>query len=140
MTKEPAARRPERQPEAGARLLARIGQHIPVARNAEELYTSQMSLGDRVADRLADFAGSWPFILLFLGLVLAWMGLKSLELAMQPWDPYPFVLLNLVLSLLAGLHRLVPRPRRRTLDEKSGTPGGMWLAPGSGSEGSYGRY
>ena len=63
--------------------------------------------GERVADEIASFGGSWPFIFTFLGILAAWIVLNALILAKllhhKPFDPYPFIALNLVLSALAGL-------------------------------------
>ena len=65
------------------------------------------TFGERVADAVATFGGSWPFIFVFLGLILAWMMLNAVFLARlldhKQFDPYPFIALNLVLSALAGL-------------------------------------
>jgi len=60
------------------------------------------SLGDRLADWIAGFAGSWRFIISFMLLMAAWMGL-NLYLGSQAFDPFPFILLNLALSTLAAL-------------------------------------
>ena len=59
------------------------------------------TLGERVADRVAAFGGSWPFIGIFLALMAVWMFINSQS--NRPYDPYPFILLNLVLSCLAAL-------------------------------------
>ncbi|WP_368496185.1 DUF1003 domain-containing protein [Herbiconiux sp. A18JL235] len=56
--------------------------------------------GERAADRLRNGMGSWPFVAGFVALMLIWFVLNSLDSA---WDPYPFILLNLFLSMLAGL-------------------------------------
>jgi uncharacterized membrane protein len=65
------------------------------------------TFGERVADAVAKFGGSWPFIFVFLGLIVAWMVLNAVFLARllhhKQFDPYPFIALNLVLSALAGL-------------------------------------
>jgi uncharacterized membrane protein len=60
------------------------------------------SFGDRLADRMASFAGSWRFIMLFALIMIAWMGANA-YLAAQAFDPFPFILLNLTLSTLAAL-------------------------------------
>ena len=52
---------------------------------------------------LADFGGSWTFITLFIGLLVIWMGVNSWLLITKPFDPYPYILLNLVLSCLAAI-------------------------------------
>ncbi|HMG18129.1 MAG TPA: DUF1003 domain-containing protein [Gemmatimonadales bacterium] len=62
-----------------------------------------MSFGERVADKVAQFGGSWPFIGLFGGILVVWMVINAWVLASRPFDPYPFILLNLVLSTLAAL-------------------------------------
>jgi uncharacterized membrane protein len=63
--------------------------------------------GERVADSVAHFGGSWPFIFVFLGLIFAWMVLNTVFLARvlghKQFDPYPYIALNLMLSALAGL-------------------------------------
>jgi uncharacterized membrane protein len=65
------------------------------------------TLGERVADRIASFGGSWPFIFIFLGLILIWMLVNTLLIGHllhgKAFDPYPYIALNLVLSALAGL-------------------------------------
>ncbi len=63
--------------------------------------------GERVADEIASFGGSWPFIFIFLGLIVFWIVLNTLliqhVLRSRPFDPYPYIALNLVLSGLAGI-------------------------------------
>jgi len=65
------------------------------------------TFGERVADRIAGFGGSWPFIFLFLGLIFGWMVLNTLILERvlhaRQWDGYPYIALNLMLSALAGM-------------------------------------
>jgi uncharacterized membrane protein len=75
----------------------------PVLQEAHQNRT----LGERVADRIASFGGSWPFIFIFLGLILSWMVINTLIIGHlahgRAFDPYPYIALNLVLSALAGL-------------------------------------
>lgn len=66
--------------------------------NEKERYT----LGQRAADSIAKFAGSWAFIFSFSGILILWMVVNTL-LAMKAFDPYPFILLNLVLSCVAAI-------------------------------------
>jgi len=73
------------------------------SRNINKEFESSMTLGERWADQLADFGGSWTFISLFMGLLVIWMGVNSWLLLTKPFDPYPFILLNLVLSCLAAI-------------------------------------
>ena len=59
--------------------------------------------GDRLADKVALFGGSWTFIISFMVLGVAWITFNSVALVFKPADPYPFILLNLILSCLAAL-------------------------------------
>ncbi len=67
----------------------------------------ERTFGERTADRIASFGGSWPFIFIFLGLIFGWMALNTLfierVLGGKPFDAFPYIALNLVLSALAGL-------------------------------------
>ncbi|MDR3592853.1 MAG: DUF1003 domain-containing protein [Negativicutes bacterium] len=81
-----------------------------VIANVNEEFQKKSSLGQRVADRVAQVVGSWPFIIIQSAVIAAWMAVNSYLLykgATQPgffdaWDPYPFILLNLVLSFQAA--------------------------------------
>jgi uncharacterized membrane protein len=80
------------------------------SRNVNEVMEQRSTLGQRVADRVAAFGGSWTFIFLFGGILIAWMAANTLVLAYlghgengAQWDPYPYILLNLMLSSLAAL-------------------------------------
>jgi len=77
--------------------------HELTARNVNIEFDRQLSFGDRVSDKLADFAGSWTFISIFTGIFLVWIAMNTLILVYRPFDPYPFILLNLVLSALAAI-------------------------------------
>lgn len=66
-------------------------------------FDSQLTVGERFADRIAGFGGSWPFILIFLFCCGLWIALNALAMFGHPFDPYPFILLNLVLSTLAAI-------------------------------------
>jgi uncharacterized membrane protein len=79
-------------------LLARIK-----LRNVNEVADAEMTLGERVADTVARFGGSWTFIISFGVFLLAWMGLNSTYLMSAPPDPFPYIFLNLILSCLAAL-------------------------------------
>jgi len=74
-----------------------------LSRNINQEFESRMTLGDRLADRLADFGGSWVFISIFMGVLIIWMGINTWILLAKPFDPYPYILLNLVLSCLAAI-------------------------------------
>lgn len=59
--------------------------------------------GERIADSVANFGGSWTFIIAFFVFILIWIGINVYVLVSRPFDPYPFILLNLILSCLASL-------------------------------------
>lgn len=86
-------------------VIERLSRRLHVSRNAQQEFENGMSFGERIADRIAAFGGSWTFILSFIGLLIAWVILNSLILARvgTPFDSYPFVFLNLILSMLAAL-------------------------------------
>lgn len=67
------------------------------------IFRQKLTLGQRAADKLSRYAGSWVFILLFFVFLFAWMAINSWFLFKRPFDAYPFILLNLVLSCLAAV-------------------------------------
>ncbi len=62
-----------------------------------------LTVGQKISDKVASFGGSWAFILSFLGILVIWIIFNSVALTQQHFDPYPFILLNLVLSCIAAL-------------------------------------
>jgi uncharacterized membrane protein len=80
-----------------------LARHDTLSSNVEEEFQQQLTLGQRTADRVAGFGGSWPFIILFGVIIIVWMAVNSLILVRGAFDPYPYILLNLVLSCLAAL-------------------------------------
>jgi uncharacterized membrane protein len=74
-----------------------------LSENLNEEYEQSLSLGDRLADKVAEFGGSWKFIGWFAVFMAGWIGANTYVLLWKPFDPYPFILLNLVLSLLAAI-------------------------------------
>jgi uncharacterized membrane protein len=84
-----------------AQLLAELAHRAPVARDPNRAFEAQLTLGQRMADRIATFGGSWGFLGLFAALLLGWMIYNTERPA--SFDPYPFILLNLVLSCLAAV-------------------------------------
>ncbi|MBI4270675.1 MAG: DUF1003 domain-containing protein [Candidatus Rokubacteria bacterium] len=84
-------------------VLKGLQEHEILTRNPEAEFASALTVGQRLADRMAGFGGSWSFILVFGCTLLVWMLVNSYALAARPFDPYPYILLNLVLSALAAL-------------------------------------
>jgi uncharacterized membrane protein len=86
-------------------VVQRFEQRAPVSRDAARTFLDDRTFGERVADRVASFGGSWTFILLFALVLLSWVVLNSVLLARGAgaFDPYPYILLNLFLSMLAAI-------------------------------------
>src|SRR3979411_1062333 len=74
-----------------------------VSRNANELEAAQLTLSDRLADKIAEFGGSWKFIMTFVTFLTLWVLLNTWELLYRVFDPYPFLLLSTALNMLAAL-------------------------------------
>lgn len=68
-----------------------------------EKHKASLSKGQRAADIMRNGMGSWPFVASFIGFMLIWAAINTVALAANAWDPYPYILLNLLLSMLAGL-------------------------------------
>jgi uncharacterized membrane protein len=84
-------------------VLRKLEEQELITRNVNEEYQENLTIGQRMADRIASFGGSWAFITSFFGVLLAWIVVNSLVLLWRPFDPYPFILLNLILSCLAAI-------------------------------------
>jgi len=84
-------------------VLESLREHEILARGPIERWGPRPTLGQRAADRIASFGGSWPFIAIFFAVLMSWMLINSAAVLQQPFDPFPFILLNLVLSCLAAI-------------------------------------
>jgi uncharacterized membrane protein len=87
-------------------VIERVARRIAVSRDVSASFEESRSFGERLADRIAAFGGSWTFILIFMGAVVLWIVINTVLLLRaggQPFDPYPFILLNLFLSLVAAI-------------------------------------
>lgn len=80
-----------------------IRNHELIAENPAEILNEKLTFGEKASDKIAAFGGSWTFIIGFMILLLIWIVVNSIALLQQPFDPYPYILLNLVLSSLAAL-------------------------------------
>ena len=89
--------------ERDRRLIARIAKRVHTARNVNQVFEDHLSMGERLADRVATVGGSWGFIVGFGVFLAAWATLNALVLVRHAFDPYPFVFLNLLLSMLAAI-------------------------------------
>ncbi len=90
--------------ERERRVITRLAERSQISQDVSSAFEKQ-TFGDRLADRVARFGGSWTFIILFLGTLVAWAVLNSIVLAWYStaFDPYPYIFLNLMLSMLAAL-------------------------------------
>lgn len=74
-----------------------------LSKNINIEFDQKLTFGQRLSDKLSDYAGSWGFILLFVGVLVIWIIINTVILVWRHFDPYPFILLNLVLSCLAAI-------------------------------------
>lgn len=74
-----------------------------LSKNINAEYDSKLTFGEGIADKVAEFGGSWRFIISFGVILIIWIIVNSIALLQQPFDPYPYILLNLVLSCLAAM-------------------------------------
>jgi uncharacterized membrane protein len=116
----------ERKPLAGMDMLAVLGKQyhgsqklvrVRSMRNPNELIEEALTLGDRVADAVARFGGSWMFIITCLVLLTIYT-IINVWLGQAAWDPYPFILLNLFLSMLAAIQAPVIMMSQNRQDAK----------------------
>jgi uncharacterized membrane protein len=84
-------------------VLTAIKNNSILSENIEEDIEEKFTTGQKLADTIASFGGSWTFIAIFFGFILIWMSINVWMLATKPFDPYPFILLNLILSCLAAI-------------------------------------
>jgi CRP/FNR family cyclic AMP-dependent transcriptional regulator len=116
----------QRKPMAGMDMLTVLGQQfhasqqlvrVRASRNPNELIEEKYTFGEHVADGVASFGGSWAFIILF-GVVLIVYTCINIALRGRAWDPYPFILLNLFLSMLAAIQAPVIMMSQNRQDKK----------------------
>jgi uncharacterized membrane protein len=116
----------QRKPLAGMDMLAVLGHQfhasqqlvrIRASRNANEIIEEKYTFGERIADVVASFGGSWTFIIVFAIVLVAWSTANVL-LRSKAWDPYPFILLNLFLSMLAAIQAPVIMMSQNRQDKK----------------------
>jgi len=116
----------QRKPLAGLDILTMIGRHFRAAqelvraratRNPNEVIAERLTVGDRLADAVARFGGSWSFIIAFGVVLVAWTAV-NVALVTRAWDPYPFILLNLFLSMLAAVQAPVIMMSQNRQDAK----------------------
>ena len=116
----------ERKPHAGMDMLTVLGKQFHASqqlvrlranRNPNEMIEEEMTFGQRIADSVASFGGSWTFIISFLVVLIAYAS-TNIFLKRAAWDPYPFILLNLFLSMLAAIQAPVIMMSQNRQDAK----------------------
>ena len=115
-----------RKPDAAMDMLSVLGRQFHASqqlvrlrayRNPNEIIEAQETTGERVADSVASFGGSWTFIGIFAAVLVCYSAL-NVVLGRQAWDPYPFILLNLFLSMLAAIQAPVIMMSQNRQDKK----------------------
>jgi len=116
----------QRKPLAGMDMLTVLGRQfhasqqlvrLRASRNPNELIETKATFGERIADAVARFGGSWAFIISFLAVLVVYAGI-NIFLRRSAWDPYPFILLNLFLSMLAAIQAPVIMMSQNRQDTK----------------------
>ncbi len=109
--------KPERQ------VIERVAKRLAVSRNINIESDKSYTFGERLADRVASFGGSWTFLMIFTAVLFGWVVLNSIVLA-GGFDPYPYILLNLFLSMLAAIQApiiMMSQNRQAAKDRLSAT-------------------
>ncbi|HTP13474.1 MAG TPA: DUF1003 domain-containing protein [Bacteroidota bacterium] len=88
------------------------------SKNVNEEMDERLRFGDRLADKIAEFGGSWTFIILFMTFLLAWIALNTIEIWFKPFDTYPYIFLNLMLSCVSALQAPVIMMSQNRAQEK----------------------
>lgn len=116
----------QRKPMAGMDMLTVLGRQfhsaqqlvrVRASRNANEIIEEDMTFGERIADAVAGFGGSWTFIITFATVLIIYTG-ANIILGRSAWDPYPYILLNLFLSMLAAIQAPVIMMSQNRQDTK----------------------
>src|SRR6266536_5227567 len=116
----------ERKPLAGMDMLTVLGKQfhasqqlvrLRAGRNPNEVIEEEETFGERIADAVASFGGSWTFIITF-GVILVSYSSTNIVLGHRAWDPYPFILLNLFLSMLAAIQAPIIMMSQNRQDKK----------------------
>jgi CRP/FNR family cyclic AMP-dependent transcriptional regulator len=116
----------QRKPHAGMDMLTVLGRQfhasqqlvrVRASRNPNDVIEEDMTFGERIADRVASFGGSWTFIIIFSAAIIIYTAI-NIGLGRAAWDPYPFILLNLFLSMLAAIQAPVIMMSQNRQDTK----------------------
>lgn len=115
-----------RKPDAGLDIMKVMGRQfhaaeklvrLRAARNPNQIFEESQTLGERLADAVASFGGSWTFIIIFALVLVSYSAINT-ALGNKAWDPYPFILLNLFLSMLAAIQAPIIMMSQNRQDKK----------------------
>lgn len=101
------------------KVLDSLKEQETIAQNINIEFDKQLTFGERISDKLASFGGSWRFIIIFFIMLAIWIIINSISLLNKTFDPYPFILLNLILSCLAAMQApiiMISQNRMETKD------------------------
>jgi uncharacterized membrane protein len=84
-------------------VLQSLKENEILSTDVEKEFVTALTFGERLSDRIADFGGSWAFIIIFFCILAVWIAINTVALLLKPFDPYPYIFLNLVLSCLAAM-------------------------------------
>jgi uncharacterized membrane protein len=99
-------------------VITSLEEHDILAKDINKKFERKLTFGERVSDKVAEFGGSWKFILSFMGLLIIWIIINSIVLLLKPFDPFPFILLNLILSCIAAMQAPVIMMSQNRQEEK----------------------
>jgi uncharacterized membrane protein len=99
-------------------VLESLKEHEILSKNINLEFEQELTVWERMSDKVASFGGSWRFILGFAVVLVIWVAINSIALLRQPFDPYPYILLNLVLSCLAAIQAPVIMMSQNRQDAK----------------------
>ncbi|MCM2293193.1 DUF1003 domain-containing protein [Allorhizobium sp. BGMRC 0089] len=100
------------------KVLDDFASNVSTVKTLNEATNQKEDFGNRAADAVAAFGGSWTFILMFCAILVCWMAVNSLFLLQRAFDPYPYILLNLVLSCIAALQAPIIMMSQKRQEEK----------------------
>lgn len=113
---------PEKLPEREQKIIKHYEDRLPISHNTNQEFDANLSFGQKLADKVATFGGSWTFIIIFGAILLSWVLLNSVILVSRngAFDPYPYILLNLFLSMLASIQApiILMSQRRQAIKDR----------------------
>ena len=104
-----------------------LREHELLSENIEKQFERKLTFGEHLSDKIAEFGGSWKFIITFGGVLVVWIIINGILLATRAFDPYPFILLNLILSCLAALQAPVIMMSQNRAEARRSIAGGERL-------------